>query len=71
MSMQLDMEAGVLKITDFHGDWAREMAKNETILRQGKYVNDTSVGFSSNRANPLFIWADTETTQEYGDCYAS
>lgn len=70
MSMQLDMEAGVLKITDFHGDWAREMAKNETILRQGKYVNDTSVGFSSNRANPLFIWADTETTQEYGDCYA-
>ena len=71
MSMQLDMSKGALKINDFHGDWAREMNRNETILRSGKYINDTGVGFSSNRANPLFLWADTETTQDYGDCYAT
>ena len=71
MSMQLDMEAGALQITDFHGDWTREMTKNNTLLRFGKYVNDTSVGFSSNRANPLMLWANADTTQDYGDCYAT
>lgn len=70
MSLQLDLDAAAVKIKDFHGDWTREMTANETLLRSGKYINDTATGFSSNRANPLFIWAAPETVQEYGDCYA-
>lgn len=70
MSAQLDVESAEWKITSFHGDWAREMQRYDTLLQAGKYVNESTTGFSSNKANPFVMFGDTQVTEEYGNCYA-
>jgi alpha-galactosidase len=70
MSAQLDMECLSLKVTSFHGDWAREMNRFDTLLQSGKYVSDSVVGFSSNKSNPLFLFGDPQATETSGNVYA-
>lgn len=70
MSAQLDLEAFELKVTSFHGDWTREMGRFETLLQAGKYVNEATTGFSSNKANPFIMFGEAQTTEEHGSCYA-
>lgn len=71
MSLQLDLEEAQLKITSFHGEWAREMNRFDTMLQAGKFVNASHTGFSSNQANPFVLYARPETGEEYGRCYAT
>ncbi len=70
MSAQLDLEAFELKVTSFHGDWTREMGRFDTLLQAGKYVNEATTGFSSNKANPFIMFGEAQTTEEHGNCYA-
>lgn len=70
MSAQLDLEADELKITSFHGDWAREMGRFDTLLQAGKFINDSSSGFSSNKANPFVMFGERALTEQSGECYA-
>lgn len=69
MSAQLDCAKSHWKVTTFHGDWAREMNRSDVVLRAGKYANDSSTGFSSNKANPFVMFGDMEVTEESGSCY--
>jgi alpha-galactosidase len=71
MSAQLDMDKSCLKITSFHGDWAREMGKDNTFLQHGKYINDSTTGFSSNKANPFIMFGNPDVTEDSGECYAA
>ncbi len=71
MSAQLDLDMGAAKVVSFHGDWAREMNKSELVLDGGKYVSDSSTGFSSNKANPFIMLCGLETGEESGECYAA
>lgn len=69
-SLQFDLEAGALKVVSFHGDWAREMKKQETVLSAGKFVSESVCGFSSNGANPFVMFGRPETTETAGECFA-
>jgi alpha-galactosidase len=71
MSAELDIDTPYLKISSFHGDWAREMGKDDTLLQHGKYVSDSSTGFSSNRANPFIMFGNPNVNEDSGECFAS
>lgn len=69
MSMQLDLDDCGYKVITFGGAWAREMHKSEINLNHGRFVNQTSVGVSSNRANPFVMLAAPDTSETGGECY--
>lgn len=69
LSLQLDFHDDDYNMITFTGAWAREMEKNRQPCTGGKIVNSTLAGVSSNRANPFFMIAGKETTEDYGDCY--
>lgn len=70
MSTQLDLRTrGKQKILSFHGEWAREMQPCETILQSGSFQIESTTGFSSNKANPFFIYGEADTQEDYGICY--
>jgi alpha-galactosidase len=71
MSVQLDVDIPNIKISSFHGDWAREMGKTDTLLQHGKFVSDSATGFSSNKANPFIMFGETNVNEESGECFAS
>lgn len=70
MSAQLDTQDREWKITSFHGDWTREMNRYDMLLQAGKYVNDSSTGFSSNKTNPFVMFGSADTQEDFGACYA-
>lgn len=69
MSNQVDFDDCGYIVTNFTGAWTREMNKTDTILRAGKFVNESRCGVSSNRNNPYVMMAREGTTDEYGECY--
>ena len=69
MSLQLDMHESDLKLTTFHGSWAREMHKQQRILACGKYEGGSITGTSSNRNNPLMLISDINATEKTGRVY--
>ncbi len=70
-SLQLDMDADVVKVTSFHGDWARETEKCDVLLTGGKYVNESRGGNSSNHANPFIMYSEPGATETAGEVYAT
>lgn len=70
MSAQLDADSAEWKISSFHGDWAREMQRYDVLLQAGKFMNDSSTGFSSNKANPFIMFGNKLVQEEIGECYA-
>jgi alpha-galactosidase len=70
-SLQLDMDADVIKVTSFHGDWAREMEKCDVLLTGGKFVNESRGGNSSNHSNPFVMYAEPGATESAGEVYAT
>ena len=70
-SLQLDMDADVLKVISFHGDWAREMEKCDMMLTGGKYVSESRGGNSSNHANPFIMYAEPGATETGGEVYST
>lgn len=69
MSMQLDFDTPGYVFTTFTGEWAREMKRSQIQLKDGKYVNASYAGISSNRANPFVMLSREHTTEDYGDCF--
>ncbi|MCQ2506894.1 MAG: alpha-galactosidase [Lachnospiraceae bacterium] len=70
-SFCLDLDADVIKVTSFHGDWAREMEKCDLIISGGKFVNESRTGNSSNHSNPFVMYAEPKATEEAGEVYAT
>ncbi|MGN8774205.1 alpha-galactosidase [Candidatus Weimeria sp. HCP3S3_B5] len=71
LSGQLDIFASSCRVISFTGAWTREMNRNDTIVSSGNYSISTIAGSSSSRANPFFIVASPDATEEYGRCMAS
>jgi len=69
LSMLMDIDRVGLKVTSFHGGWAREMNKVENVVNAGKYVNSSFTGTSSSRTNPFFMVSDVDATEENGEVY--
>ena len=69
MSAQIDFHHHDFTMITFTGAWAREMNKTLQPCAGGKLVNSTLAGVSGNRANPFFMIAGRETTEDDGDCY--
>lgn len=67
MSMQLDMQGAGLRMTTFHGAWAREMGRVDTIVVNGTYVNQTRAGVTSSRANNFVMLSRQETNEDAGE----
>ncbi len=70
MSMQLDFSHNNYCFTNFTGAWAREMNRMDHPCHQGRIVNESVAGCSSNRNNPFVMLSSLHTTEEYGECYA-
>ncbi|MCR5217072.1 alpha-galactosidase [Treponema sp.] len=70
MSCQLDFADKDFTFTSFHGAWAREMQRSDALLTQGKFVNSTIAGVSSNRANPFVMLSRPGASEDYGEVYA-
>jgi len=70
MSAQLDLDDSNYIITSFHGAWAREMKKYDMELHGGTFVNSTTAGVSSNRANPFVMLSRKSSDDFHGDCFA-
>ncbi len=71
MSAQLDIDRHCVKISSFHGDWAREMTKDDNLLIHGKFISDSATGFSSNKANPFIMFGASNVNEENGECFGS
>lgn len=68
MSNQLDLDTNDYVFTSFHGAWAREMSRHDSLLNSGKIVNASYTGTSSNRANPFVMLSKEHTTEDHGEC---
>lgn len=69
LSNQLDIFEGSFEFMNFTGAWAREMNVNTTPVFQGKLVNSSVAGVSSNRNNPFTILKKSDTNEFAGDCF--
>ncbi len=70
-SVELDMDADIIKVTSFHGDWAREMEKCDVLLTGGKFVSESRGGNSSNHSNPFVMYSEPGATEIAGEVYAT
>lgn len=69
LSMSLDFPDSGYVMTTFNGAWAREMARTDTRVTAGKFVNASFAGTSSNRANPFIMLSKSGTDENSGLCY--
>lgn len=69
MSTQIDFDHNEFIFTNFTGAWAREMNRNDSLCHQGKMINSSNAGVSSNRNNPFVILSEVGTTEDFGNCY--
>jgi len=69
MSLQMDFDSCGYSVSTFHGAWAREMQKNETVVSRGRFVCSSVTGTTSSRANSFFMIHPAETNQDQGDVY--
>ncbi len=70
LSTQIDFNKSSYKVTSFHGRWADEMGKAESVCNGGKVVNEElAAGESGSRSNPLVIVSDVDATDDHGECY--
>ena len=69
LSMQLDFHESDYEGVFFSGAWAREMQSYRTPISNGMHISRSNTGTSSSRANPFFMIAKEETTEDIGECY--
>lgn len=69
LSLQLDFVESDFDGIFFFGAWAREMQSYRTRISNGMHVSRSNIGTSSSRANPFFMIAKEETTEDMGECY--
>lgn len=71
LSSQIDFEDSGYLLTSFHGSWTSEMHKSTTPCAGKTIVNETRLGFSSNRANPFVMLSRPGCTETAGEVYGS
>lgn len=70
LSTCVDFNSPSHKFTSFHGRWADEMGKYESICSGGKVVSEElAAGESGSRSNPLVIVSSPSADDFSGDCY--
>lgn len=69
LSNQLDFDDCEYTCSLFTGAWAREMNRRDMPVRQGKIVNSSVTGTSSNRANPFVMLWENTVSEDAGNCY--
>lgn len=69
LSNQLDLDDCEYTCSLFTGAWAREMNRRDMPVRQGKIVNSSVTGTSSNRANPFVMLWENNASEDAGNCY--
>ena len=69
LSTCVDIHSTNLKMTSFHGRWAYEMGKTESLCRAGKVVNEElAAGESGSRSNPFVIVSEADADENHGEC---
>lgn len=71
LSSQLDFDDSDYVLTSFHGSWTSEMHKSATPVKGKTVLNETRLGFSSNRANPFVMLSRPDCTETSGEVYGS
>ena len=69
MSFMLDLPSSEYEMTTIDGSWAKEAHIHTHPVNHGIYVNDSTVGASSNRHNPAFLLKAKSAGEEYGEVY--
>jgi alpha-galactosidase len=70
LSASVDFYDTGLKFTSFHGRWAYEMGRSDSICKAGKVVSEElSAGESGSRSNPFVMVSEPETNEDFGVCY--
>ena len=69
MSFMLDLPSSEYEMTTLDGSWAKEAHMHTNPLTHGIFVNDSTVGASSNRHNPAFLLKAKSAGEEYGEVY--
>ncbi|WP_034446418.1 alpha-galactosidase [Butyrivibrio sp. AE2032] len=69
LSTSIDIYETGLKLTSFHGRWAYEMGKTESVCKAGKVVSEElAAGESGSRSNPFVIVSEEGTDEDHGNC---
>lgn len=71
LSSQIDFDDSDYIFTNFHGSWTSEMHRSMTPCTGKTLVNETRLGFSSNRANPFVMLSRPCCTEISGEVYGS
>ena len=70
LSNQLDFQKVGYQLTSFHGRWADEMGKTQSVCDSGKVVNEElAAGESGSRSNPFTMISMPDATEDSGDVY--
>ena len=70
LSTAVDFNSSSYKMTSFHGRWADEMGKYESVCNGGKVVcEELAAGESGSRSNPFVIVSSVDAGEDHGDCY--
>lgn len=67
LSAMLDQQ-GEVEVISFTGAWAKEVNRNTTPVRAGKFVIASNAGISAYRANPFFMLSQN-ADEDHGCCY--
>ena len=68
MSFSMDIP-GSYTMTTFHGGWAAEMQRCDTVVGESRVVNESRTGASSNQHNPGFLLSEADATEDAGKVY--
>lgn len=68
-STNLDMLTGDFDILHFYGKHAGERTAERTHLEHGIFSIGSSRGASSHQHNPFVIVCETDTNEQYGNCF--
>lgn len=70
MSNQIDFHENGLVFTSFHGRWADEMHRTDSVCDGGRCVSEEmAAGESGSRSNPFVMISRKDTTEDSGYCY--
>ena len=70
LSTCVDFDRTGYRFTSFHGRWADEMGKHESLCTAGKVVcEEIAAGESGSRSNPFVMVSEPETDENAGECY--
>ena len=69
LSTSIDIYETGLKFTSFHGRWAYEMGRSESICKAGKVASEElAAGESGSRSNPFVMVSEADTDEDHGGC---